>query len=224
MTMTMELVTAARFKLLHSARDPRGRLTKRSGAPLVAILKETAEPAEPAGERMLRFTISTGAVDRDQDKIDQTGWDLSHYRKNPVVLWSHQPLLLPIGKAEIAQGTDRLTATVKFLPAEGYGTAGEFADQVYRLARDGWLSATSVGFRPLQWEFTTDKERGAEDWFPGIDYQRQELCELSLCNVPSNPEALIEIEPLGIVAPPAAVAASYARDRRRRALAVIEAG
>jgi phage head maturation protease len=66
---------------------------------------------------------------------------------------------------------------------------------VYRLARGGFLAATSVGFRPLKWEYTTDKERGADDWFPGIDFEEQELVEFSIVTVPANPEALMEPPP-----------------------------
>jgi len=63
---------------------------------------------------------------------------------------------------------------------------------VYRLARGGFIAATSVGFRPLKWEYTRDLDRGAEDWFPGIDFEEQELVELSVVTVPANPEALLD--------------------------------
>ena len=56
---------------------------------------------------------------------------------------------------------------------------------------DGFLSATSVGFRQLTWDFTEDEERGADDWWPGIVFHTQELVEFSIVTVPANPEALI---------------------------------
>jgi HK97 family phage prohead protease len=163
--------------------------------PLLGVRKSETIPPEVAddGDRTLRFTITTGAVDRDRDRINVAGWQFDAFRKNPVVLWAHDSRLLPLGKAiDLAASADRVSATVKFLPAEGFGEAGQFADTVYRMGKDGWLSATSVGFRPLKWDFTDDKDRGADDWWPGIDFHEQELVEFSICTVPANPEALIE--------------------------------
>ena len=39
---------------------------------------------------------------------------------------------------------------------------------------------------------SADKDRGADDWFPGIDFEEQELVELSIVTVPANPEALVD--------------------------------
>jgi len=38
--------------------------------------------------REITFTISTSGVDRDGDILDQAGWELGNYIKNPVVLRS----------------------------------------------------------------------------------------------------------------------------------------
>ena len=75
------------------------------------------------------------------------------------------------------------------------------AESIYRLAQGGFLAATSVGFRPLKWEYTSDLARGADDWFPGIDFEQQELVEFSIVTVPANPEALIE-QPDPVKGPP----------------------
>lgn len=207
----MNLISSYRFKALTGGRQ----FTRQALPPLIGIRKEIAEPVEIDDDRTVRFCISTDCVDRDQDKIDQSGWQLDHYLKNPVVLWSHDAMRLPLGKVvALPRAKGRLSAAVKFLPAEGYGEASEKAEEVYQLVRDGWLSATSVGFRPLAWDFTDDEERGASDWFPGIDFHSQELVELSIVNVPANPEALIE--PGGSMeTAPARAADARARYRRR---------
>ncbi|HEY2162474.1 MAG TPA: HK97 family phage prohead protease, partial [Gemmatimonadaceae bacterium] len=112
--------------------------------------------------------------------------------RNPVVLWGHDASRLPIGRAFDVQIEDgALKASVEFVP-ENTPEVGPFAEAVYRLARTGFLGATSVGFRPLKWDYTNDQARGADDWFPGIDFDEQELVELSVVTVPANPEALIE--------------------------------
>jgi HK97 family phage prohead protease len=183
----MILVGSTQFKLWN-----RNRNSKRPGD--CGVRKQMLAPAEVVSvdERVLRWTISTGVVDREMDAISVTGWDLANYRKNPVVLWAHDSSRLPIGRAIDVGVTDgALKATVEFIPPET-PEGGQFAESVYRLARSGFLAATSVGFRPLEWTFTRDPERGGDDWFPGIDFERQELVELSIVTVPANPEALLE--------------------------------
>jgi HK97 family phage prohead protease len=109
-----------------------------------------------------------------------------------VVLWAHDSSRLPIGRAfDLGIEDGALKASVEFIP-EALPEGGAFADTVYRLAKAGFIAATSVGFRPTKWDYTTDKDRGAEDWFPGIDFQEQELVEWSIVTVPANPEALID--------------------------------
>jgi HK97 family phage prohead protease len=222
----LKLVTAPTFKLLAAERSRAG-LVRRETVPVVAIVKATIEAVEPVDDRTLRFVISTGAVDRDQDQINQAGWALTHYQRNPVVLWAHQADEAPIGKAvEVALRDDRLTAAVQFLPPDTYGAASARADAIYRLALDGYLSASSVGFRPIKWDFTDDKDRGAENWWPGIDFHEQELVEFSIVAVPANPEALIEQPSSAVPAPSVAVSAAQVaatgRERRRRAATVAE--
>lgn len=189
----MQFVTPQTFKTFHVKTSPTGRpMRQKDAGVVVGVRKPSIELAEKIADRTIGFTISTGAVDRDQDMIDPKGWKLDNFLKNPVVLWSHRADELPIGKVvDIGRDDRRLHAAVKFLPG-GYGAASDLADCIYRMSADGYLSATSVGFRPLKWDFTNDEERGASDWFPGIDFAEQELVELSVVCVPSNPEALID--------------------------------
>jgi len=100
--------------------------------------------------------------------------------------------MLPIGRAYDVRVLDgRLKASVEFTAAD-MPVIGPFAEACYRMARTGFLSATSVGFRPVKWSYTEDPQRGADDWFPGIDFHEQELVELSVVTVPANPEALLD--------------------------------
>jgi HK97 family phage prohead protease len=182
----MQIVSATRFKTIN-----RGRNVTRAG---LGVRKQVISPAEALNgdARTLRFTISTDTVDREQDRIALAGWDLKNFRDNPVVLWGHDSSRLPIGRAFDVRIEDRaLKASVEFIPADT-PEGGPFAESVYRLARQGFLGATSVGFRPVKWDYTNDQSRGADDWFPGIDFEEQELVELSIVTVPANPEALIE--------------------------------
>ena len=228
----MQLVSATQFKSINRNRQ----VTRGLG-----IRKQMIAPVETIGGsdlRALRFTISTACVDREQDAIAIDGWQLDNFLRNPVVLWGHDVSRLPIGRAfNVAIEDGALKASVEFIPPDT-PEGGGFAQAVYRLAAQGFLAATSVGFRPIKWKYTEDPARGADDWFPGIDFSEQELVEFSVVTVPANPEALIDGPGEGVggngdvasdtppdtgetLANMAAVAAMKAR--RRRALELAEA-
>ena len=129
----------------------------------------------------MSFMISTAAVDRDGDTIDPKGWDLGSYTKNPVVLWAHDYSSPPVGKAVNIKSTEHgLQADVEFLP-QGLDP---FADKIHDMCKAGFLNATSVGFRGVEY----DEAQGRK----GYDFKKQELLEFSIVPVPCNPEALAQ--------------------------------
>lgn len=165
---------------------------KRRGPCDAAVFRlATGAAAEVAGrDRTLRFCFSDGSVDRAGDRIDPNGWDLAPFKQNNVALWAHDSFNPPIGRAHnVGTIGDRLMGDIEFAPAETYA----FADTIYRLAKDGFINAVSVGFKPTDWEFSNDKERPY-----GIDFRKQELLEISPCPVPCNANALIEARAKGI--------------------------
>ena len=188
------LMDLARFKRL--AVEGRGAgqtATKRLAADMPVLRKDYLAPAEVLGERQLRFTISTAAVDRAQDVIDQAGWDLTGYRRNPVVLWQHNSWDMPIGKCtEIGLQNGALCATVEFVRADMPMGIGEMADTILMLCKEGFLSATSVAFRPIEFDVTSDPSRGADDWLPGFDFRKQDMTEFSIVTVSCNPDTVID--------------------------------
>lgn len=132
-----------------------------------------------AESRAVTFTVSTGTVDRDGDVINPKGWQLDNYRKNPVVLFGHDYKSLPVAKATaITQTASGLVATAEF-PAKG---TYAFADTVYDMLKAGFLSATSVGFRPIKSQPHSETK--------GTQFDEQELLEFSIVPVPANSEAL----------------------------------
>lgn len=160
--------------------------------------------------RTIDFVISTGSVDRDGDTIDPAGWDLSNYRRNPVVLWAHDVRQPPIARAiEISNASGSLTARAQFAAADTY----PFAETVFRLYADGFLNAVSVGFLAREWEFTNDDNREF-----GLDFKTQELLEFSGVPVPSNPEALIQARSKGIDMGPMVEWAEQVLDGQHRVL------
>jgi HK97 family phage prohead protease len=156
--------------------------------------------AENEAKRQLSFTISTASVDRMGDSIAVDGWDLTAYKKNPVVLWAHDMTGLPIGRAaDISVEDGKLKSVAEFVPAD----ISRFADAVYRLYQAKFLNAASVGFRPTKWAWTEDKDRKF-----GIDFEQQELLEYSAVPVPANADALIEARAAGVDVSPVVAWAS----------------
>lgn len=136
-------------------------------------------------DRTIDFIISTAAKDRDGDTIDPKGWILTNFLKNPVVLFGHDSWSLPIGRAENVRIEDgALKASVKFASAE----MNKLADSVFQMVKAGFLSATSVGFSPVEFK------RGDD----GIQFIKQELLEFSIVPIPSNPEALVTAKGLDL--------------------------
>src|SRR5258706_7392055 len=67
------------------------------------------------------------------------------------------------------------------------------SDQVRRLINDRFLSAVSVGFVPVKWEFAKDRSRPN-----GINFLEQTLLEFSIVGIPANTEATIDPTPVAI--------------------------
>lgn len=149
----------------------------------IEILKQQDGEAS----RDIRFVVSTEAVDRDRDIVASKGWDLEHFKENPVVLWAHDHRNPPIAfSPDIGIKSRKLQATARFADAETH----PFADTIFRLVKGGFLRATSIGFLPKEWTF--DEERR------GVNFLKNELLEFSVVNVPANPEALIAARASGI--------------------------
>lgn len=138
------------------------------------IAKTKASSEQDSGS--FRVVVSTGDMDRQGESVNQTGWDLSYFKSNPVVLWAHDYASLPIGicmSIEVKDG--KLIAEGKFAPAE----ANPFAQQVRKLYELGMVNTTSVGFIPKEFDAQNDSM-----------ILKQELLEFSFVPVPANPYAL----------------------------------
>jgi len=132
-------------------------------------------------ERTLIGTASTEVMDRDKEIIKTDGWELDNFRKNPVILLSHEYRQPPIGKALwVKKDKNGLTFKAQFAKTQ-------VAEEVFQLYKDGFMRAFSVGFIPKEWE----EGNSEDDKGPRRVYTKQELLEISAVSVPSNPEALV---------------------------------
>ena len=133
----------------------------------------TANIKQVSDTGIFEVIASTDVFDREGESINPEGWELENYKKNPVILWSHDVNALPIGKATSVHVEDgKLIIEGEFASKE----ANPMAHQVRLLVEAGIQRAVSVGFIPL------DRD--------GDTITKQELLELSFVPVPANPEAL----------------------------------
>lgn len=133
----------------------------------------------------LTFVISDGSLDRHGTRINPNGWKLSSFNKNPIALFGHDSSF-PIGTwSAVKADGGRLIGVLK-LAAKG---TSERIDELINLVEQGVLRAVSVGFSVLKYG-----EPGKSDF----DFEEQELFEVSLVSVPSNPNALMKARSLNI--------------------------
>jgi HK97 family phage prohead protease len=165
-------------------------LAERGDAAGVAV-QLPASVLRAGGDDLVRFVLSDGTVDRMGDRIDPDGWNLTAYRKNPVVLWAHDALAPPIGRLHnIASDGTRLIGDVEFAAAEIY----PFAATICRMVKTGYINAGSVGFLPIEYSLAKDRDRPL-----GIDFHQQELLEFSIVPVPANQNALAQACAKGLI-------------------------
>jgi HK97 family phage prohead protease len=144
---------------------------------------EVREPsgAKSGAEAELDFIASDESLDRYDEVILASGWELENYRRNPVVMDSHDyssvARILGTSSA-VAVVNGRLMNRVKFSLENPLGK------MAYGMARGGFIRSESVGFIPLEWENGDGKG-------PKRTYTRAELIEISLVAVPANPGATI---------------------------------
>ena len=125
--------------------------------------------------------MSSAKVDRVGDIIDQAGWELAEFQKNPVMLYNHDHDE-PVGVwHDVKVEGGKLVGVPMFHPPE----INPFAGKLAALYEGGWLKAFSVGFRVLEAEPIPGNERGG--WL----IKRAELMECSAVVIPANTDALL---------------------------------
>lgn len=133
------------------------------------------------------FIISTPGVQRDGHIIEQDGWRLENYRKNPVFLWCHNQRELPIAKAT-SVGLASIKGIGRSLVGDIDWETFDFARLVQDQYSRGVLSAVSAGWIPTEGQYEYIKDD--EGFYSGIHFKEQELIEFSAVPVPADPRAL----------------------------------
>ena len=160
----------------------------------------------------IKHIISTKNLDRYGTFIIPTGAQVENFLRNPKVLWYHNHDeavdKIPIARTtKLEINNDEMVATTRF------DRNNPFAVKVFNAYKDGYLSAWSIGFRPLDYipvnaenvdelskkyelNFTKkDLERVQKQYMWGIFViHKWELLEYSAVPVGANQDALVLTE------------------------------
>lgn len=140
-----------------------------------------AEKLAAPQARQKWLKAATSDVDRTGDVMLMRGLDLTNFLKNPQFLWQHGLTNQPVhtlGKIIDHHVTDNaLHVLAEYADAETY----EFAEQIMKLDKAGYLPANSIGFHPVEWEKNADG---------GFTFTKWELVEVSKVELPMNPNAV----------------------------------
>lgn len=130
-------------------------------------------------EKRGRVVATDFSEDRDGEVMNVTGLDTQNFEKNPVLMFGHNHQILPVGKAlNLKKENGQLT----FEPA--FSESTQMARDVKALWEEGILGAVSIGFIP---------KRMVDNVFV-----EAELIEISVVNVPANPNALAQAKSKGL--------------------------
>lgn len=144
---------------------------------------KTAE-LKSVGENEYEFIASDETVDSYGDIVRASGWELTRYKRNPIVLFQHQSSN-PVGlSTKVWIEGKALMSRIK-LAAEG---TSPFIDTLRKLLAQKIVRAVSVGFMPTKEPNILRDEKN--EHFTGYEFIGQELTEISLVSVPANPNAL----------------------------------
>lgn len=120
---------------------------------------------------------STNSVDRHGEVVDNNGWDLKAFKKNPVILWAHDHSEPAIGVSK-KTWVDGLGKKAKLMITPLLHDLTEKAKAVKALVDAGVIKSLSVGFKPIE----------SPD---GVTFTKNELLEVSMVNVPANADAMM---------------------------------
>jgi HK97 family phage prohead protease len=139
---------------------------------------ETKAMPEMTEQRIFTFRASTSAVDRQGEVIDQAGWMLDDYKRNPVILDSHR-----YGSIDDVLGRAlRIETTPQGLEVDVEFAETERGQMARRMVEGGFLRTVSVGFRSL------DRRPGGKG--QPTTHSKMELLEVSMVAIPANREAV----------------------------------
>lgn len=137
------------------------------------------------------FIITDATLDGHSERVLPEGVNVERFLKNPVMLWGHvrangwdgaMAKLLPIGRWENVKLENQQWKADAWID-----TGDDFGRDILRKVKAGIINATSIGFRALAYsDAPEDKIKGQS----GVTITKAELREVSLVDIPSNPNTV----------------------------------
>ena len=129
---------------------------------------------------IVRHVITTGALNRLNQRVMQAGADVEEYRKNPIVLWNHDDSQPAIGKnSALDRDGDRWIARTMFAPTP-------LGREIYSLYEGGYMTSWSIGFKPVETTYIKNENGDLSE----IVFNRWKLLEYSAVPIPANADAV----------------------------------
>lgn len=148
---------------------PRATLPADSVIKSLGHLVQKSEGGKPV------FRISTQVLDRHRDRVRPDSLKTESYEGNPVLLWNHDDREPAVGTARVFREGE------EWFMEPTFDEVDELSKTVSAKVKAGTLRTCSIRFRILQYEPNAEG---------GLDYEEVELLEVSIVNIPANPEAI----------------------------------
>jgi hypothetical protein len=151
---------------------------------------EIREIRKKEDERTITFVASDSTRDSAGTVLNQDNWDLTRFNSNGIIGYQHKVYggwddtdnpdnVIGKGHAYVEDG--KLMVDITFEPKE----INELAEKIYQKVLFGSLRAVSVGFLPVG-KGRFGEGADAETYY----FAGQQLLEVSVVNIPANPNAL----------------------------------
>ena len=146
----------------------------------VMVVTEARQAEDGSAHRMV---IAANERSRNGDEVNLRGINFANYRKNPVVLWSHDSYGgIPIAKT-LKIGHDdqgRIEADFEF------NSEDDFAARVENGWNNGFIRSASIHYLPTK----VVEVRNEEGKVERLRVEESELLEWSLVPVPADPDSV----------------------------------
>lgn len=156
-----------------------------------------AVPADVDKTRTVTFIASTYSKDRHGTIVNQKGWKLDNFNRNPVIGYQHDvygggmclkadPDDVIASNAKAYMDGDQLLVDVTFETED----VNAKAEKIFKKVKAGSLRAVSVGFLEIGTGRYGEGEEARGKAKETYYFDGQELLEVSVVNIPSNPDAV----------------------------------
>jgi hypothetical protein len=157
-----------------------------------------SETRNKNGDQVFTFVASTDTPDRHGTVLNQNNWNLDNFNANPIIGYQHNVYggnfcespnpddVIGRGHAYVS-GEKAAGEKSKLMVDVVFDSENELAMKIKSKIERGFLRTVSVGFMEVGDGHNGNEDDGED---PNLYYfHGQELLELSVVNIPSNPDA-----------------------------------